>query len=324
MQQRTLGRNGPPVGAIGLGTMGMGGSYGPVDEAEAQATIRGALDRGASLIDTADFYGAGAVEELVGRALRGRRAEAVIATKTGMRIGSGGPRPDGRPEAIAAAIDASLKRLDTDHVDLLYLARVDPEVPIEESVGAMGELVAAGKVGRIGLCEASAATLRRAHAVHPVAALQTEFSIWERHVEREILPAIQDCGSTLVAYRPLGSGFLTGEVTVDRLGSDDFRRHDPRLEGANLYRNLTTVSAIQEYAQHKDVTPAQLLLAWVLAHPGTITIPGSKRQAHLYENLAAADVVLSGAEVAELAALVPAATGERYAPALLATIDGQA
>jgi aryl-alcohol dehydrogenase-like predicted oxidoreductase len=326
MQQRTLGRNGPQVGAIGLGTMGMGGSYGPVDVAEAEATIHAALDAGAdrTLIDTADFYGAGAAEEIVGRAVRDRRDEALIATKTGMRFDRGGPRPDGRPEAIAAAIDASLKRLDTDHVDLYYLARIDPDVPIEDSVGAMAQLVAAGKVGGIGLCEASAATLRRAHTVHPITALQTEFSLWERHVEREILPAVRECGAALVAYRPLGSGFLTGEVTVDRLRSTDFRRHDPRLEGGNLYRNLSLVSTIQQYAQAREITPAQLLLSWVLAHGDVIAIPGSKTRAHLRENLAATEVELSPADVEELASLVPAAAGDRYAPTLLATIDGHA
>ncbi|MCX5261953.1 aldo/keto reductase [Streptomyces canus] len=324
MDNRRLGRGGLRASALGLGTMGMGGSYGPVDEAEATATVQRALDLGVTLIDTADFYGPdGAGEKVVGTALAGRRDEAVIASKTGMEAVAGGPpRVNGRPEFIKARIDASLTRLGTDRVDLYYLARVDPDVPVEESIGALGELVVAGKVGHIGLCEASATTVRRAHAVHPVAAVQTEYSLWERHVEREILPTLRELGVSLVAYRPLGSGFLSGDLTMDRLAMADFRRNDPRLRGDNLYRNMTLLPVLYELAENKGVTPAQLALAWLLARgEDVIPIPGTKRRTYLQQNVAALEVVLTPDEIQGLGDVIPAALGERYPAPLLSTID---
>ncbi|NJC69943.1 aldo/keto reductase [Planosporangium thailandense] len=322
MLTRKLGSSGPSVSAIGLGTMGIGGSYGPADEEEALNTVRLALDRGISLIDTADFYGAGASERAVGAALAGRRDDAVVATKTGMQFGPGGPRPNGRPEFIKSQLDGSLERLGVDYVDLYYLARVDPEVPIEESVGALADMVAAGKVRHVGLCEASAKTLRRASKVHPIAALQTEYSLWERHVEAEILPTLRELGTALVAYRPLGSGFLSGKVTVDRLRSGDFRLGDPRLQGDNLNQNLRLLTAVQEFADKKGVTAAQLALAWVLSRgDDIIAIPGTKRRKYLEENIEAAGISLSDGELEELSTMIPAASGDRYNPALLKTID---
>ncbi|MFH8774784.1 aldo/keto reductase [Streptomyces sp. NPDC017958] len=324
MDDRQLGGGGPKVSALGLGTMGMGGSYGPADEAEAVATVRRALDLGITLVDTADFYGPdGASEKTVGKALAGRRDEAVIASKTGMVAVPGGPpRVNGRPDFIKTRIDASLTRLGTDRIDLYYLARVDPDVPVEESIGALAELVAAGKVGQIGLCEASAATVRRAHAVHPIAAVQTEYSLWERHVEREILPTLRELGVSLVAYRPLGSGFLSGDLTMDRLAMADFRRNDPRLQGDNLYKNMTLLPVLYELAENKGVTPAQLALAWLLARgEDVIPIPGTKRRTYLEQNAASLGVELTPDEVQGLAEAIPAARGERYPAPLLRTID---
>ena len=324
MFTRHLGSTGLEVSAIGLGTMGMGGSYGPADEEEAVATLRRALDLGVNLIDTADFYGpGGAAEKLVGQALAGRRDEAVIASKTGMRAAPGGPpRPCGTPEFIKSQVEGSLQRLGTDHIDLYYLARVDPQVPVEDSVGAIADLVAEGKVRHIGLCEASARTYRKAAEVHPIAALQTEYSLWERHVEDEILPTLREAGATLVAYRPLGTGFLSGALTMDRLAMNDFRRNDPRLQGDNLYRNMMFLHVIEDFAAKHQATPAQVALAWVLARgEEVVTIPGTKRRSYLEQNAAAADLTLTDDEVEELAAAVPQATGERYHPGLMSTID---
>jgi aryl-alcohol dehydrogenase-like predicted oxidoreductase len=323
MRYRTLGSSGVRVSEVGLGTMGMGGSYGPVDEKESVTTLRVALDEGVNLVDTADFYGQGASERLVGQAVAGRREFVVIATKTGMRFGPDGPRPDGSPEHIRAAVDASLSRLGTDYIDLYYLARVDPATPVEESVGAMAELVTAGKVRHIGLCEAAAPTIRKASAVHPIVAVQTEYSLWERHVEAEILPTLRELDIALVAYRTLGSGFLSGVVTMDRLASSDFRHHDPRLQGDNLIQNLCAVSAIQEIADRMEVTAAQLALAWVLTRgEDVIAIPGMKRPRYVLENIAAATIRLTDDEAKELEALLPnGAAGDRYNPALLKTID---
>jgi aryl-alcohol dehydrogenase-like predicted oxidoreductase len=229
---------------------------------------------------------------------------------------------DGSPEFITAQVDGSLARLGVDRIDLYYLARVDPRVPVEDSVGALADLVAAGKVRYVGLCEASPATLRRAAAAHPVAALQTEYSVWERHVEAEILPVLRELDIALVAYRPLGSGFLSGRLHVDRLGSADFRRNDPRLQGDNLVRNLTLLSVVQEFAERREITAAQLALVWVLSR-GTdvIAIPGCKRRRYVAQNAAAADVVLSPTEAEDLAGLVATAAGDRYGPVLLQTID---
>lgn len=312
------------AGRIGLGTMGMGGSYGPADESASIHAVHRALDLGVTLLDTADFYGGGASEELVGKALQGRRAQAVLATKTGTVRTAEGMRVDGSPEHIRRAIDGSLARLGTDHVDLYYLARVDPRVPIEASVGALAELVAAGKVRAIGLCEASAATVRRAHAVHPIAALQTEYSLWERHVEADILPTLRELGIRLVAYRPLGSGFLGGSFTaVDELADGDFRRGDPRFQGENLTRNKALAATVAALAAAKGVTPAQLALAWVLSRgEDVVPIPGTKSAARVEENAAAADLALTPQELGALDALGRAA-GDRYPAFLMKTIDGR-
>ncbi|MGV9772157.1 aldo/keto reductase [Streptosporangium sp. NPDC003464] len=310
------------VGAVGLGTMGMGGSYGPADESESVHVIHRALDLGVTLLDTADFYGGGSSEEIVGRALQGRRAQAVLATKTGSVRGPGGMGIDGGPAHIRRAIDGSLRRLGADHVDLYYLARVDPRVPIEESVGAMAELVAEGKVRHLGLCEASVTTVRRACAVHPIAALQTEYSLWERHVETSILPALRELGVGLVAYRPLGSGFLGGSFTTpDRLPEGDFRRADPRFQGENLTRNQALAAAVAELAAAKGVTPAQLALAWVLSRgEDVVTIPGTRRASRVAENASAAGLALTPGEAEALEAL-GTASGERYPEFLMSTID---
>lgn len=310
------------VGQIGLGTMGMGGSYGPADESASIHAVHRALDLGVSLLDTADFYGGGASEEIVGKALQGRRAQAVLATKTGSVRTAAGMGVDGSPEHIKRAINGSLQRLGTDYVDLYYLARVDPQVPIEDSVGALADLVQAGKVRAIGLCEASPTTIRRAHAVHPVAALQTEYSLWERHVEAEILPTLRELGTSLVAYRPLGSGFLGGAfASPDELPEGDFRRSDPRFQGDNFARNKALAATVASLAQAKGVTPAQLALAWVISH-GTdvVTIPDTKRASRVEENAAAAAVRLTPEEISALDALGRAA-GDRYPSFLMATID---
>jgi aryl-alcohol dehydrogenase-like predicted oxidoreductase len=326
MTKRMLSTRGPAVSAIGLGTMGLAGSYGEVDEAEALRTIDKALEVGINHLDTADFYGPGTSEELVGRAISGRRDEVVIATKTGMRTGPEGRYVDGSPVYLREAIDASLRRLGVDAVDLYYLARVDRAVPIEESVGALAELVTAGKVRHIGLCEASAATLRRAHAVHPVAALQTEYSLFERGVEREILPTLRELGVSLVAYRPLGSGFLGGDFTnPDQLGARDFRRNDPRFQGRNLVRNREIAFALAEMALEAGVTAGQLALSWVLSRgEDVVAIPGTKRPARVAENAAAAAISLAPEDWIQVEDGLPAggAAGDRYPPELMGTIDG--
>jgi aryl-alcohol dehydrogenase-like predicted oxidoreductase len=323
--QRMLSTQGPAVPAIGLGTMGLAGSYGAVDEAEALRTIEMALEVGATHLDTADFYGPGASEKLVGRAISGRREEAVIATKTGMRTGPDGRYVDGNPAYLREAIDASLRRLGVDAVDLYYLARVDRKVPIEESVGALAELVTAGKVRHIGLCEASADTLRRAHAVHPIAALQTEYSLFERGVEREILPTLRELGVGLVAYRPLGGGFLGGDFNnPDQLGAGDFRRNDPRFQGPNLARNKEIAHAFAEMALQAGVTPGQLALGWVLSRgEDVVAIPGTKRPARVVENAATTAISLTAEDWIQIEDGLPAggAAGDRYPPELMGTID---
>lgn len=325
MTHRKLGTNGPAVSPIGLGCMGMGGSYGAADEAEAVATVQEALELGLNLIDTADFYGPGTSEKIVGKALAGRRDSAVVATKTGMRRGPQGPYVDGSPEYVKQAVDLSLERLGIDHIDLYYVARVDPNVQIEETIGALKELVEAGKVRSIGLCEASPRTLRRAHAVHPISALQTEYSLWERHVEAEILPTLSELGTTLVAYRPLGSGFFAGSISDPaQFAEDDLRRMDPRFQGENFQRNQEFVATIAAVAEAKGVTPSQLALAWVLAQgENIVTIPGTKRRTHLGENASAVGVELTQDELDQLAKAFPvgAASGTRYAARLLTTID---
>ena len=307
------------VSTIGLGCMGMSEFYGATDEPEAVRTIHRALDLGVTLLDTADMYGPFSNERLVGRAIADRRDKVVLATKFGNVRDPQNPsqrRIDGSAEYVRNACDASLQRLGVDHIDLYYQHRVDQSVPIEETVGAMAELVAAGKVRRLGLSEASATTIRRAAAVAPITALQTEYSLWTRHVEDEILPTIRALGIGLVPYSPLGRGFLTGTITsTDSLAPDDFRRQNPRFIGDALAANLALVNRVRSVAERKGVTPGQLALAWVLAQgDDVVPIPGTKRVRYLQENVAAAFVELTDEDLAELQQAVPAdaVVGERY------------
>jgi len=330
MDKRTLGTNGPVVSAIGLGCMGMSAFYGTTDEQEATATIQRALELGCNFLDTAQLYGPMTNEELVGRAIEGRRDEYVIATKfarrtDGARAGDMstlGPL-DGSAEHVHSSVEGSLERLKTDHIDLYYQHRVDPNVEIEETVGAMAELVEQGKVRYLGLSEASAQTIRRAHAVHPITAVQTEYSLWTRDVEEEILPTLNELGIALVAYSPLGRGFLSGRFTApEELDEGDFRRYGPRFTGENLQANLKLAERVKELAQEKGITPGQLALAWVLSRGEQIVpIPGTKRRSYLEENLAAADVELSAEESERIAAAVPAAAGERYPAEAMRTVN---
>ena len=308
------------VPAVGLGCMGMSTFYGPTDEREALATIGRALELGCNFLDTAEFYGPFTNEDLVGRAIAGRRDHVVLATKFG--VGPNGP--DGSPENVRRSIDGSLTRLGTDHVDLYYLHRVDPKTPIEETVGAMAELVREGKVRHLGLSEASAATLRRAHAVHPIAALQTEYSLWTRDVEEEeVLPACRDLGIGFVAYAPLGRGFLTGRFAKPSdFDPDDLRRRLPRFQGAALEHNLGVLAKVEELASAKGCTPAQLALAWVLAQgEDVVAIPGTRHLEYLEQNLAALELELSDDELALIDETLPVPEGERYHPAGMAVID---
>jgi aryl-alcohol dehydrogenase-like predicted oxidoreductase len=316
MQERALGRQGLNVSAQGLGCMGMSEFYGPGDESESIATIHRALDLGVTLVDTADIYGPHTNELLVGRAIADRRDQVVLATKFGIVRDPENPRMrgvNGRPEYVRACCEASLRRLAVEHIDLYYQHRVDQSVPIEETIGAMAELVDAGKVRFLGMSEASAETLRRAHAVHPISALQSEYSLWSRDIEAEVLPAIRELGIGLVAYSPLGRGFLSGAIkSTDDLAADDFRRSNPRFQRENLTRNLALLDAVRELARAHDCTPAQLALAWVL-HQGddVVPIPGTKRRTYLEQNVAACELELDATDLAALAGLGPAA-GERY------------
>jgi aryl-alcohol dehydrogenase-like predicted oxidoreductase len=321
MNKRTLGRNGPEVSEIGLGCMGMSAFYGSTDEGEATATIHRALELGCNFLDTAQLYGPLTNEELVGRAIEGHRDEYVIATKFARRTDGATPGDlstlgplDGSAEHVHSSVEGSLERLKTDRIDLYYQHRVDPNVEIEETVGAMAELVQQGKVRYLGLSEASAATIRRAHAVHPIAAVQTEYSLWTRDIEEEILPTLNELGIALVAYSPLGRGFLSGRFSSpEELDEGDFRRYGPRFTGENLQANLKLAERVKELAQEKGVTPGQLALAWVLSRGEQIVpIPGTKRRSYLEENLAAADLELSAEESERIAEAVPAAAGERY------------
>ncbi len=323
MRTRTLGQ-GLTVSAEGLGCMGMSDAYGAADEDEAIATIHHALDGGVTLLDTADMYGPWANERLVGRAIRGRRDEVVLATKFGnVRNQKGdflGVRGD--PEYVRECCDASLQRLGVDVIDLYYQHRVDRTVPIEETVGAMTELVAAGKVRHLGLSEASPATIRRAHAVHPIAALQSEYSLWTRDPDDEILPTCRELGIGFVAYSPLGRGFLTGRFRTPEFAADDGRSRHPRFQGDNLQRNLAIVDVVEEVARRCGATAAQVALAWVL-HRGddVVPIPGTKRVRYLEENMAAVDLVLDAGDLAALEAALPlgGVAGDRYAS--MASID---
>ena len=318
MQKRELGKSGLIVSALGLGCMGMSEFYGPVDERESTATIHRALDLGINFLDTADMYGRGHNEELVGKAIRGRRQEVILATKFGNVRGSDGSFQgvNGRPEYVRAACEASLHRLGVDVIDLYYQHRVDPETPIEETVGAMARLVGEGKVRRLGLSEASAETIRRAHAVHPIAALQTEYSLWTRDPEPKILPTCRELGIGFVAYSPLGRGFLTGRFqTLEDLTPDDSRRHMPRFEPENFRRNLELVRRIEEMAAAKGCKTSQITLLWTLAQGEDIVpIPGTKRRTYLEENVAALEIQLTPEELACLKEAIPpgAAVGLRY------------
>jgi len=329
MQTRTLGKNGPQVSALGLGCMGMSDFYGDRDDAESVATIQHALDRGLTLLDTADMYGPHLNEELVGKAIQGRRDQAFVTTKFGIVRDPANPVArgvNGRPEYVRASCEGSLKRLGIETIDLYYQHRVDPDVPIEETVGAMAELVAAGKVRYLGLSEASAATLERASKVHPIAALQSEYSLWTRDPEQNgVLDACRRLGIALVAYSPLGRGFLTGAIrSPDDFEPDDYRRNSPRFMGDNFARNLTLVDKVKALAADKGCSPAQLALAWVLAQgEDVLAIPGTKKRSRLDENLGALDVALSKQELAAIDAVFPpeAVAGERYAAASMAHIN---
>ena len=319
MNRRTLGSHGLEVSAEGLGCMGMTWAYGEGDEQGGRRTIERALELGVTFLDTAEIYGPHSNEELVGRAIDGRRDEVELATKFGFAIDPEDSRRrslDGRPENVRRAIDGSLQRLGTDHVDLYYQHRIDPGVPIEETVGAMGELVAAGKVRYIGLSEASAETIRRAHATFPLSAVQSEYSLWTRDPEDEVLPTLRELGIGFVPYSPLGRGFLTGQIrSVDDLAADDWRRTNPRFQGDAFTENLRLADRVAELAEGIGATPAQVALAWVLAKgDDLVPIPGTKSPTRLEENVGATDLHLSDAQVAELDAAVSrdAVRGSRY------------
>ena len=324
LAQRRLGAHGPTVAAIGLGCMGMSDFYGPADDRQSMAVLHHALDNGVNFLDTSDAYGRGANERLLAGLLRARRREVVVATKFGLvRAPDGRLGACGRPEHVRAACDASLQRLGVECIDLYYQHRVDPAVPIEETVGAMAELVTAGKVRHLGLSEASAQTIRRAHAVHPITAVQTEYSLWTRDVEREILPTLNELGIALVAYSPLGRGFLSGRFSSEEeLEQGDYRLHGPRFTGENLEQNRALAARVRELAAERAITPGQLAIAWVLSRgEHVVPIPGTKRVAYLEENLAAADVSLSEAESEAIAQALPPAAGERYPEAVMRSVD---
>jgi aryl-alcohol dehydrogenase-like predicted oxidoreductase len=318
MEQRRLGGQGLTVSAVGLGCMGMSEFYGPADEAESIATLHRALELGVTFLDTADMYGPFKNEELVGKAIRGRRDRVVLATKFGNERRPDGSwvRINGTPEYVRRACDASLQRLGVDHVDLYYQHRVDPTVPIEDTVGAMADLVRAGKVRWLGLSEAAPATIRRAHAVHPISALQTEYSLWSRDVEDAILPTVRELGIGFVAYSPLGRGFLSGRFRrPGDLPEGDFRRNNPRFQGENFQRNLDLVARVEQIAREKGGTSSQLALAWVLSRgDDVVPIPGTKRRPYLEENAAATDVALTPDDLRRIEEAAPkgAVAGDRY------------
>lgn len=326
LQKRSLGRSGLEVSALGLGCMGMSQSYGAFDDAESIATVHRAIDLGVTLFDTAEVYGPFTNEELLGRALAGRRHDVIIATKFGFDIRDGKVSgTDSRPDHIRDVVEASLRRLKTDHIDLLYQHRVDPAVPIEDVAGVVGALVQEGKVLFFGLSEAGAKNIRKAHAVHPVTALQSEYSLWERNLETEILPVLRELGIGLVPFSPLGRGFLTGTAQrAEDYPEGDYRRTDPRFVGANFDANVRAADAVHSLAEGKGAKPGQIALAWLL-HRGEdiVPIPGTKRRSYLEENVAAADIELTSDEMAALdAALAPeSVTGSRYTEAQMAMVD---
>jgi len=329
MQTRKLGRSGLTVSALGLGCMGMSDFYGQQDDAESIRTLHRAVELGVTLFDTADMYGPFKNEELLAQAFKGKRDRVMIATKFGIVRDLNDPTKrgiNGRPEYVRSSCEASLKRLGTDHIDLYYQHRVDPSTPIEETVGAMSRLVEEGKVRFLGLSEAAPATLRRAVATHPIAALQTEYSLWSREPEDEILPVCRELGIGFVPYSPLGRGFLTGQIQkFEDLAADDYRRFTPRFQGENFQKNLDLVARINDLAKQKDCTSGQLALAWVLAQgDDVVPIPGTKRVAYLEENLGALEISLSPNELAQLDDLAPkgVAVGSRYPTAMMATVNG--
>ncbi len=327
MQYRQLGADGPDVSALGLGCMGMSEFYGQGDDAESIATLRRALDLGVNFLDTADMYGVGRNEVLIGRAINGRRDEVFLATKFGNMRGPNGEflGVNGHPDYVRQSCEASLKRLGVDVIDLYYQHRVDPEVPIEETVGAMADLVRAGKVRWLGLSEAAPATIRRAHAVHPISALQSEYSLWSRDPEGVLLDTVRELGIAFVAYSPLGRGFLTSQIkSLDDLPEDDWRRRSPRFQPETFARNLRLAETVRQMAEAKNCTPAQFALAWLLAQgDDVIAIPGTKRRRYLEENMGALRVRLSTADLIRIHQAVPpgAASGERYPEAGMQAVN---
>ena len=324
MQQRALGKQGLVVSAQGLGCMGMSNTYGPADEAEAIATLHRALELGINFFDTAEVYGPYHNEELLGRAFTGRRSDVILATKFGFDIRDGkmvGVTSD--PSQIRAHVEGSLRRLNTDYIDLLYQHRIDPQVPVEEVVGVMAELVKEGKVRYLGLSEAGVANIRRAHAVHPISALQSEFSLWERNLEDDVLPVLGELGIGLVPFSPLGRGFLAGNAKrAEDYPPDDFRHLDPRMQGENYDINMRAAGVVRELAEERGLAAGQIALAWVM-HQGEdiVPIPGTRRRSNLEQNAAASDVALSAAELATLNNALSHVAGPRYSPERMATVD---
>ena len=322
MEQRKLGTQGLTVSAMGLGCMGMTFAYGTANEAEAIATIHRALDLGINFLDTAEVYGPYTNERLVGRALRGRRESVIVATKFGFRFGNGIRGVNGSPENAKHVANESLARLGIDTIDLYYQHRRDPSVPIEETIGAMKELIDEGKVRYLGISEVSAETLRRANALYPISALQSEYSLWERRVENKILPTARELGIGFVPYSPLGRGFLTGTVNVDALGEDDFRRTNPRFSKESARANQRIVAAVREVAEECNASPAQVALAWVLSRGSDVVpIPGTKRVRYLEENVGAFNVRLTKEQLAALEGLHEQTAGERYTPEMMKLVE---